>query len=334
MNIRKSFARAIHSTSMPSVILFALALLFIAFGTSANFDWNYLVSFINSNIAVLCICVGEAVIILTGGIDISLGSTVSLCNVLLIILMKQLQIPLFPAILIMFLVAIACGALNGFMVGVMRISPLLTSYATSIIYAGLALVITRVPVYLKLTELSAFYKYRIFDFIPMSLIFLLIPYLMWKLYKHTPWGMHIYAIGQNEQSAYSSGISVIRTKMVAYSFGGFCAGMGALAMTSMIQGGDPKIGATMSMTAISAVAIGGVALSGGKGDAGGSIFGSLFLVTVSNIIVFWGIDTFWQEMLRNLILLVSIVAAVLLSNSNLKSKMKIKRGEHHDGKSQ
>ena len=328
--IRKSIGRLCRSTSTPSVILFILASLFVAFGTSANFDWNYLVSFINSNIAVLCICIGEAVVILTGGIDISLGATVSLCNVLLVMLMKQLHVPLFPAIVIMFVVAIACGALNGFMIGVMRISPLLTSYATSIIYAGLALVVTRIPVYLKLKGMSAFYKYRIFGFIPMSLMFLLVLYVIWKLYKRTPWGVHIYAIGQNEQSAYASGIPVVRTKIIAYGFAGFCAGMGALALTSMIQGGDPKIGATMSMTAISAVAIGGVALSGGKGDVGGSIFGSLFLVMVSNIIVFWGIDTFWQELLRNLILLVSIVAATLLSNSNLTGKLK--RGERHDAK--
>jgi len=328
--IRKSLGRVMRSTSTPSVILFVLASLFVAFGTSANFDWNYLVSFINSNIAVLCICIGEAVVILTGGIDISLGATVSLCNVLLIMLMKQLHVPLFPAILIMFLVAIACGALNGFMIGVMRISPLLTSYATSIIYAGLALVVTRIPVYLKLKGLSAFYKYKIFGFIPMSLIFLMTLYLIWKLYKRTPWGVHIYAIGQNEQSAYASGIPVVRTKMIAYAFAGFCAGMGALALTCMIQGGDPKIGATMSMTAISAVAIGGVALSGGKGDVGGSIFGSLFLVMVSNIIVFWGIDTFWQELLRNLILLVSIVVSALLSKSNIIGKLK--RGERNDAK--
>lgn len=326
MNLRKASGRLIRSTSAPSVILFVLASLFVAVGTSANFDWNYLVSFINSNIAVLCICVGEAVVLITGGIDISLGATVSLCNVLLVTLLGNgMALPL--AVGVMFLAAIAAGIVNGFMIGVMRISPLLTTYATSIIYGGLALVVTRTPIYLKSSDLTAFYKYRLFGLVPMSVIFVLVLYLIWKLYKHTPHGIHLYAIGENEQSAYASGIPVIRTKIAAYAFAGFTAGMGALAVTAMIQGGDPKIGALMPMTAISAVIIGGVSLSGGKGDVGGGIFGALFLFMLSNIIVFWGIDTFWQELLRTFILLASIVIATLFANPNMKPKRK--RGLFH-----
>lgn len=311
------------------MVLFVLASLFVALGTDANFNWNYLVSFINSNITVLCICVGEAVVILTGGIDISLGATVSLCNVLLVSLMGN-GMPLLPAILIMFAVAIAAGLLNGFMVGVMRVSPLLTTYATSILYGGLALVVTRIPIYLKTSALSTFYKYRLFGFFPMSLLFVLVLYAMWKLYKHTPYGVHIYAIGENEQSAYASGIPVVRTKLITYGFAGFAAGMGALAITAMIRGGDPKIGLSMPMTAISAVVIGGVSLSGGKGDVGGGLFGSLFLVMLSNIIVFWDINTFWQELLRTMILLASIVMATLLSQRSENKRMK--GGQGHDEK--
>lgn len=321
VDLRKASGHLLRSPSTPSVVLFVLASLYVALGTRANFDWNYLVSFINSNIAVLCICIGEAVVILTGGIDISLGATVSLCNVLLVTLLgKGVAVPF--AIPLMLLTAILAGAVNGFMIGVMRISPLLTTYATSIIYGGLALVVTRTPIYLKSSSLSTFYKYRVFGVIPMAVIFVLILYIIWKLYKRTPQGIHIYAIGANEQSAYASGIPVIRTKIIAYAFAGFTAGMGALAVTSMIQGGDPKIGVSMPMTAISAVVVGGVSLSGGRGDVGGGIFGSLFLVMVSNIIVFLGIDTFWQELLRTLILLASIVIATLLSGRGRKGKRK------------
>ncbi len=321
IDLKKTSTRLLGSPSTPSVILFIVASLFVAVGTSANFDWNYLVSFINSNITVLCICIGEAVVIITGGIDISLGATVSLCNVLLVTLLSNhVAMPL--AIALMFLVAITAGMMNGFMIGVMKISPLLTTYATSIIYGGLALVVARTPIYLKNSDLTAFYKLRLFGFIPMSILFVLVLYVMWKLYKHTPQGIHVYAIGANEQSAYASGIPVVRTKIIAYAFAGFTAGMGALAITSLIQGGDPKIGTLMPMTAISAVVIGGVSLSGGSGDVGGGIFGSLFLFMLSNIIVFAGIDTFWQELLRTLILLASIVIATLLAGQHRKAKGK------------
>lgn len=313
--------KLLHCSSTPSIVLFALASLFVAFGTSANFNWNYVVSFLNSNIAALCLCIGEAVVIITGGIDISVGGILSLCNVLLVVMISN-GVDLGLAIVIMLAIAIVAGLINGVMVSVMKVSPLLTTYATSIIYCGLALVVTRTPIYLKTSYLTMFYKYRLFGVIPMSLSFVLILYVLWKLYKHSPSGIRFYAAGENEQSAYASGIHVVRNKMLAYSFAGFAAGIGALAVTSMIQGGDPKIGVSMPMTAISAVVIGGISLSGGKGDVGGSVFGSLFLVMLSNIIVFWGINTFWQELIRTLILLVSVVVTTVLTTTNRKDRYK------------
>lgn len=318
--LRASGRRLLRSSSTPSVILFILASLFVAFGTSANFNWNYMVSFINSNIAALCLCIGEAVVIITGGIDISLGGILSLCNVLLVVMISG-GMNLWLAIALMLLVAIAAGLVNGVMVSVMKVSPLLTTYATSIIYCGLALVVTRTPIYLKTSALTAFYKYRVFGVIPMSLSFVLLLYVMWKLYKHSPSGIKLYATGENEQSAYASGINVVGGKMLAYAFAGFAAGIGALAVTSMIQGGDPKIGVSMPMTAISAVVIGGISLSGGRGDVGGSLFGSLFLVMLSNIIVFWGVNTFWQELIRTLILLASVVITTVLTTSKRKNRL-------------
>lgn len=329
--IRKLFGNIARSSSTPSVVLFVLASLFVAFGTSANFNWSFLVSFINSNIAVLCMCVGEAVVMITGGIDISLGGILSLCNVLLVTMLSA-EMSLALAILIMFAAAIAAGLVNGIIVSVLKVSPLLTSYATSIIYCGLALVVTSTPIYLKKSVLSTFYKFRIFGVIPTSLVFVLTLYLLWKLYKHTPHGIKLYAIGADQKSAYASGINVVGTKILAYAFAGFAAGVGALAVTSMIQGADPKIGVSMPMTVISAVVIGGVSLSGGSGDVGGGIFGSLFLVMLSNIIVFLGINTFMQELLRTLILLASVVITTLLTGTKFKAKMKKGAGNIHEAK--
>jgi ribose transport system permease protein len=110
------------------------------------------------------------------------------------------------------------------------------------------------------------------------------------------------------------------TKVFAYCFAGFTAGTGALAVTCMLQGGNPLLGAAMSMTAVSAVVIGGVSLSGGKGDVGGGIFGCLFLFMLTNIIISMRINTFWQELLKTLILLISIIVSVVLSNERDKIK--------------
>ncbi|MDR1506370.1 MAG: ABC transporter permease [Treponema sp.] len=310
---RRILVNLIKSSSAPAVFLFILSALFVVFGTNANFDLGFARSFLNSNITVLCICIGEAVVILTGGIDISIGPLVSLCNVLVVKLIGG-GMPVCAAIIVMLLVSVGSGALNGFMVGVMRINPLLTTYATSIIYGGLALVVTRTPIYLKTTMLSDFYGTRIFGVVPVTVVFILVPYFLWKIYKCTPAGIKIYAVGENELSAYCSGVNVVMTKMFAYCFAGFTTGIGALAITCMIQGGNPLLGASMSMTAVSAVVIGGVSLSGGKGDVGGGIFGCLFLFMLTNIIISMGINTFWQELLKTLILLTSVVVSVVISS--------------------
>jgi ribose transport system permease protein len=222
--------------------------------------------------------------------------------------------PVGIAIIIMLFVAICAGMINGLMIGLMRVNPLLTTYATSIIYGGIALVITRTPIYLKIVMLSDFYQIKLFGFLPITLIFIIVPYAIWKIYKRTPAGIKLYAVGQNELSAYWSGINVVAVKMFAYCFAGLTAGVGALAITCMVQGGNPLLGASMSMTAISAVVIGGVSLSGGKGDVGGGMFGCLFFFMLTNIIISMGINTFWQELLKTLILLISVVISVVLSN--------------------
>jgi ribose transport system permease protein len=315
----KFILNSLRSTSAPAVFLFFLASMFVVFGTNTNFDLTFARSFLNSNITVLCICIGEAVVILTGGIDISLGPLISLCNVLVVKLAGE-GVPIYAAVILMLLVSVGSGALNGFMAGVMRINPLLTTYATSIIYGGLALVVTHTPIYLKTTVLSDFYKTRLFGVIPVTLVFILVPYAVWKIYKRTPAGIKMYAVGENELSAYCSGVNVVMTKVFAYCFAGFTAGIGALAMTCMIQGGNPLLGASMSMTAVSAVVIGGVSLSGGKGDVGGGIFGCLFLFMLTNIIISMGINTFWQELLKTLILLISVVVSVVISNERDRIK--------------
>lgn len=310
-----------RSTSAPAVYLFIVASLFVAFCTSANFDLSYAQSFLNNNITLICLCIGEGLVVLTGGIDISLGSIVSMCNVLIVTLING-GVPVGAAIVVMLAAAVIAGGINGIMVGVMRINPLLTTYATSIIYGGAALVITRTPIFLHTTVLSDFYMLELFEFLPLNLIFILIPYAIWKMFKRTPAGTHLYAVGENEYSAYSSGINVVGMKVFVYCFSGLTAGISALAITSMIQGGNPLLGESMSLTAVSAVVIGGVSLSGGKGDLGGGIFGCMFLFMLSNIIIFLGVNTFWQELLKTLILLITVVISVVLSDEQERTKIK------------
>jgi ribose transport system permease protein len=119
--------------------------------------------------------------------------------------------------------------------------------------------------------------------------------------------------------------------MFVYCFAGFCAGIGALAITCMVGGGDPLIGSTVVMTAISAAVIGGVSLSGGRGDIAGGIFGCLFLGLLTNIVVSMRLDVFSQGLLTAVILLLGILVAVAVGTKRV-TKGALKRGSKYDTK--
>ena len=251
-------------------------------------------------------------VIISGGIDISMGSLLSLCNVLLVILIRN-GMNYLLAITITLVVATAGGFLNGIVIAYMRVPALLTTFATATVFAGIALIIMPVPGSGIPQELTKFYYSKPLG-IPMTILFILIPYIIWKLFKNTPNGIKIYAIGANQSRAFVSGIGVEKTKIFAYSFAGFSTGMGALAITFMVGGGDPLIGSQVVMPAISAAVIGGVSLSGGKGDITGGILGALFLGLMTNLVVSAKFDTFTQDFLSALILLCSIVIAAAVGN--------------------
>ena len=137
--------------------------------------------------------------------------------------------------------------------------------------------------------------------------------VLWKFYRNTPGGMKIYATGCNENKAFLSGINVRHVKLFAYGFAGFASGVGAICMTCMIGAGDPLVGASVGMTAISGAVIGGVSLSGGRGDLAGSIFGCLFLGYLTNLIVALKFDAYSQTLLKALILLFCVIVSVLVS---------------------
>ena len=291
------------------MLLLLLVLIVNSFVTVNAWRSSIVISFLNTNAMTVCVSLGVTVVILTGGIDISLGSLVSMCNVAAVQLMVA-GVPFYWAIVLTLLAAVAGGLFNGFMIAYLGVTPLLTTYATSTIFSGLALLISPTPGgSIDSTLLLAFYK-KILG-IPMVVFWIAAVVIIWKVYKHTPNGMRIYATGCDENKAFLSGINVRHVKLFAYSFAGFAAGVGSICMTCMIGAGDPLVGASVGMTAISGAVIGGVSLSGGKGDMAGSIFGCLFLGYLTNLIVALKFDAYSQTLLKALILLVCVIISVL-----------------------
>ena len=311
MNSRENIARRIlHWSAFPSLLLLGLVLVINSFVTNNAWKPSIITSFLNTNAMTVCVSMGATIVILTGGIDISLGALVSMCNVMAVQLMVA-GVPFYWAIVITLLASVAGGLLNGAIVAYLRVTPLLTTYATSTIFAGLALLISPTPGgSIDSRLLIAFYQKPLG--IPVVVFWVAVIVVLWKIYRRSPGGMKLYATGCNEGKAFLSGINVRRVKLFAYAFAGFSAGVGAICMTCMIGAGDPLVGSSVGMTAISGAVIGGVSLSGGKGDLAGAVFGCLFLGYLTNLIVALKFDAYSQTLLKALILLMCVVISVLV----------------------
>lgn len=326
MTLGRFIARRLgKTTALPAVLLFLALMVVNSFVMPGALTRSFLVSFLNTNTAVICLTIGASAVIIAGELDISLGPMVSVANVLLI---KLLAADIHPLAAIAATVAAttAMGLLNGVLVAILRGSSLLTTFATSTVYSGIALLVMPVPGGSVAREMTTFYNASFLG-IPATVVFILIPYVVWKIYKRTPHGIRLYAAGNNPAKAYASAVNVQAEKLFAYGFAGFSAGIGAVALTSSIGAGDPLIGAQMSMMAISAAVIGGVSLSGGYGDVTGGIFGSLFLGLITVLVLSSNISSFLQQFVSGMILLLGMIGAMVFT---MRRSEKARRGAERE----
>jgi ribose transport system permease protein len=249
--------------------------------------------------------------IISGGIDLSLGSTISLVNVIIVWLCAH-GIPVFEAVMIGAGVGIITGLFNGVLIGVLRINPLLATFSSASVFAGLALWIQANPGGTIPGALNTWYNTNVFGFLPMTVLLILVPLGLFLILNATPFGTKLYALGKNENKAYASAINVTAMKICIYTFSGFAAGIAGVAMSASISAGDPNCGAALSLSAIAAAVIGGISLDGGKGDVLGTTFGAMFLSMLISTVVLANINSFAQSLVNGIIMLFALIIAVYI----------------------
>lgn len=267
--------------------------------------------FFASYAPLICAAIGAAVVLFGGGIDISLGAIISLVNVVLITLLEK-GYDMISASLIALAVAIGVGALNGLVIGFLRVNPLLTTFSTSSIAGGLALWIMPSPDGQATMDFIMWYNGDWFG-IPSPIFFILVVWLLWWILKKTPIGDWIFSMGRDEQKAFASAIPVSWLKFFSYVFAAFVTGLGAIALTGSIGSGDPLVGLPISLNAIAACVIGGISLMGGSGDTLGAVFGAIFLGLVSTTVLAIQVPPFYQDLVSGVIILIGIVGSVSLA---------------------
>ena len=267
---------------------------------------------LNSNmrvfLPVIILAVGQAIVILGGGIDISVGGIVSIINTILATQVGLQGSPelMWRYVLISLLVGVLAGAINGFFVAYLRLQPIITTYATSFLYAGFALYILPNPGGGIPAKIADLYRTTMPLGLPLSFFIIAITLVLWAYLRSTRYGNFLFAVGGKAQAAYETAVPVTSVLFSTYVISGLMSAFAGIAITMLSGSGNADIGSSMTLTSITAVVIGGTAMSGGVGGVAGPIMGAITLGFIQNIISFAHIDTWWETLAKASIIVIAL----------------------------
>lgn len=255
--------------------------------------------------ALAAVSFGQTFAILTAGLDLSIGAAVALVSVTSALAMRRYGIP--AGIGTALAVGCLAGLVNGLVVAKLKVFPFIATLATMSIMSGLALQLSAgVPVTGVPDSFSNLAYDRLFG-IPMPVVIaLLVLVVATLILRYTRVGRHIYAVGGNEEAARLSGIAIDRVKLFAYVLSGLCAAVGSLILTARVASGQPSLGTSLPLEAVSAVVLGGVSLFGGRGSVIGVAFGVLFVSILSNGLNLLNVSSYTQMMVIGVALIVAV----------------------------
>jgi len=263
------------------------------------------------------IAVGMTFVIITGGIDLSVGAIVAVAAVVATSFAHPDSYPILVPLAVGLGVGALAGFVNGFAIARGHIAPFIVTLGMMTIVRGTALVISGGRPVINLTDQYTWIGGGYLLGIPVPVyLFLLVVLLGHFLLAYTRFGRHVYAIGGNEQAAQVSGVNLPRTKMVVYTLAGLFAGFAGVVLSSRVMTGSPVAGLGYELDAIAAVVIGGTSLSGGIGSIPGTIVGALIIGFMSNGLDLLNVSSYYQQIVKGVI----IIAAVLLDQKNKPGK--------------
>jgi inositol transport system permease protein len=255
------------------------------------------------------LAVGVTHVLLTGGVDLSLGSLVALSGVVAAGFAQSGTHPALYAVVMGVLTGAACGATNGVIIMRGRVAPFIVTLGMMTAARGLALVVSGGrPVSNLSPEFTSMGSSSLLGIPVPALIFFGVAAFAWVFLARTRYGRYIYAVGGNENAARASGVNVGGIKILAYTISGLLAGLAGVVLASRITTGQPNAGLGYELDAIAAVVIGGTSLAGGIGGIGGTILGALLMGVINNGLDLLNVSSYYQQIVKGLI----IVGAVWL----------------------
>jgi ribose transport system permease protein len=315
--------RLASSGAMQTILAFAgLIVIFLAFYLTTPYfrPFDNLVAILLATAVNGVLALGVTFVIITGGIDLSIGTVLTFSAVMTGVFIVDLGLPVPLGVLLGLLAGAACGLVNGFVIAKMKVPPFIATLGMMMMTKGLSLILSRSkPIYFM--DTPAFNKIAMGSIIPgfnvpnAVLILFGAAIIASLILNKTILGRYTFAIGSNEEATRLSGVSVDVWKMAVYTLCGLFAGLGGVLMASRLDSAQPALGAGYELDAIAAVVIGGTSLSGGEGTILGTIIGAFIMSVLINGLRIRSVPQEWQMVVTGLIVIGAVYADIMRRRS-------------------
>ena len=275
-------------------------------------------TFIRSASFTIIIGFAQTLVLLLGGIDLSVASIAGLCSMIFAMLTTMTSVNPFLAIVIALAAGALLGAVNGIFICSLNLTPFIVTLATSALYKGVIYVATKgIPLTGIPSSVTIIGQGSLFGLIPYpAVIMLVLAVILIYMLRYTSFGRHIYAVGGNESAARIVGIQSSKTKMGVYALTGFISSLAGVLMVLRLASSQVNIGENWAMPSITAAVLGGTSMNGGIGGIGGTIIGGLLMSVISFSISLLGISSYWDQIVTGVVVLIAVsIDAIRRRNS-------------------
>ena len=312
-------------TEFITIVIFLIMLSVVAAMQGNFFKLSTLQNTIISWTPLILLTIGQSIVIISGGLDMSSGNALSFMLCILSATMHE-ENPMsgWIALLLCIIAMIGIGLINGLAVGFFKLPPIIATFATSYMWLGAALFIMPSPGGECVNWMRAFFKFSSVDnmpkmlkyiggIVPTGVFLIILACLIWYVVSRTKLGRYIYAVGSNRNIAYDNGVKTAKIQIIAYLLNSLFIMFAALFMVGQNQSGSARIGDPLTLKCIASAVVAGVALTGGRGNVFVSIVGAAIISLVSKLIFFSNISSDYQTVVSGLILLIAVASSSIIN---------------------
>jgi ribose transport system permease protein len=303
-----------HKGTLLAIAAFVLMFAIYTSNHQAGFSPNVVTTAANKGVLLALVAMAQTFVVITGGIDLSVGAIFVLANCLASSIVVGGPGMTALGVIGVLATGLLCGVVNGLIVIYGRLQPIVTTIATGAVYFGLALALRPVPGGDVNGDLADALTGQLPGGVPAAIVMLaVLVVLIWLPFRRSVIGRAAYAVGSSELAAYMSGVPIQRAKFTAYAMAGLVASVGGLFLTFITYSGEASSanGGTYTLYSIAAVVLGGVSLFGGSGSAVGAIFGAFVFRTIGDLLFVFNLDPLWQPLFQGIVLMAAVSLGAL-----------------------